>query len=219
MAGKRKPSKAEELFRRSSQLDSTSTALSKLRGSLQSVRKHSQDCKNLDSHLLGFYDEVDKLAKGKALFPATDLIVEGTNNIIRDTKALIDGDTYVDRIKEFVPAGDNPVYPDIVVVLRVIRQATARFKTVLDARSKRLEEAIREATLIEFALKCYVEEEGYIVTSDDINESVGTPVSGWLEPVSDDDGDDTQTFNFDRLDRLDVSAHLLKDSDTDDGKE
>lgn len=101
---------AAEIRCRKVQLECADASISKLQQGLQSTRAKVPELGRFISHLAAFYEEVDKLAKGKSLFPATDMIVEGTNSIICDAKALIDGDVYVERLKEFVAAGDNPVY-------------------------------------------------------------------------------------------------------------
>lgn len=87
------------------------------------------------SHLEGVYSEVDKLTKGKSLVPTSDLLVEIVNSLISDAKGLIYRDTYLDRLKTFVPAGDNPAYPDVLVALRILQQTLARFDSMLDSES------------------------------------------------------------------------------------
>ena len=77
---------AGEIRRRTMQLECTETATSELRQELQATRAKVPELDRFISHLAGFYDEVDKLAKGKSLVEATDMIVEGANNIIRDAK-------------------------------------------------------------------------------------------------------------------------------------
>jgi hypothetical protein len=56
----------------------------------------------------------------------TDLAVAQANDTIRDAKKIIKKDVYLDRIKEFVPAGDNPVYPDVLVIIRSVRDSLDR---------------------------------------------------------------------------------------------
>jgi len=84
------------------------------------------------SHLQGLYGEVDKLTKGKSLIPTSDMLVELVNSLITDTKDLVFRDTYLDRLKTFVPAGDNPSYPDVLIALRIVQQTLERFETLLE---------------------------------------------------------------------------------------
>lgn len=134
------------------------------------------------------------------------MIVEGTNSIIRDAKALIDGDVYVGRLKEFVAAGDNPVYPDILMVARTIQQATVRFQGTLQTRRNRLATVIREAETIKCALEFFIEDgEGYVSSKEDVETSVDKPTDSWFELNEDGDG---PFFDFDRLDGLDLNKHL-----------
>ena len=93
--------------------------------------------------------EIDKLTKGRALVPVTDLMVERCNEIIRDAKTIVEGDSYLDRVKEFVPAGDNPVYPDILITARTVLESMDLFKQNLETRKKRKGELFQEAQTIQ----------------------------------------------------------------------
>ena len=87
--------------RRTQQLEIAKAAAERLETALHSARDKSERSEALANHLsgfYGFYEEVDKLAKGKALVEATDLIVEHANAIVQDAKALIQGDSYLDRV-------------------------------------------------------------------------------------------------------------------------
>src|ERR1700689_3653359 len=83
---------ATETRLRKKQLEDTQAAAAKLEIAVRAARDKDERCEALTSHLLGFYEEVDKLTKGKALLEATDLIVEHANDIVRDAKSLIEGD-------------------------------------------------------------------------------------------------------------------------------
>jgi len=204
-ASAKKASEAERLAlairNRKEQLERANAAVSRLYEARDALRAKSAEHETLISHLDGFYKEVDKLAKGKALFPATDMTVENANSIIRDAKGIIDGDVYIDRLKEFIPAGDNPVYPDVLMAARTIQQATTRFTTTLQKRRKKLSAAIKEAETVKTAIEIFVENEGHVATQEEIDE----PTASWF--VYDDDGEGL-FFDFDRLDTLDISEHL-----------
>jgi hypothetical protein len=122
-------------FSRQGQLDRVVQELEKhleLGQSLStSARTHSAQV----SHLGGVYSEVDKLTKGKSLVPTSDLLVEIVNSLISDAKELVHRDTYLGRLKTFVPAGDNPAYPDVLVALRILQQALDRFDSMLKSES------------------------------------------------------------------------------------
>jgi hypothetical protein len=99
---------------RTQQLESSQAAVEQLEGELRAVRKTAKRCEILSNHSEGFYDEINKLAKGKTLVETTPLFVDQTNDIIRDAKDIVKNEVYLDRTKEFVPAGNNPVYPEVV---------------------------------------------------------------------------------------------------------
>lgn len=122
-------------FSRQEQLNSASEAVKSHRevGQLMSeaVRRHAEQT----SQLAGLYDEVDKLTKAKSIVPTSDLLVDLVNNSISDAKDLVFRDTYLDRLNKFVPAGNNPSYPELLLALRVLRQSFERFAGMMKAES------------------------------------------------------------------------------------
>ena len=137
--------KKGERRQRSQQLEIAKRAVDALQEKLRIILRNAKSCAALSNHLEGFYEEIDKLAKGKTLVPVTDLVVQEANDIVRDAKALITSDTYLDRVKEFVPAGDNPVYPDVLLSIRAVRQSLERAETHSDNRQQYLANLLREA--------------------------------------------------------------------------
>jgi len=155
-------------FSRQEQLDSALESLKShldLRTSMdEAMRCHSEQA----SQLTGLYEEVDKLAKGRSIVPTSDLFVELANNLIADVKTLVFRDTYLDRISQFVPAGDNPSYPDILIKLRVVQQCLQRFDLMLKSESAKHSSIVLELRTILAALQiAKLEEEG---TSEEPNE-------------------------------------------------
>jgi len=61
-------------------------------------------------------------------------------------------DTCLDRIKEFVPAGDNPLYPDLLVVMRGVRDSLRRGEGTLRGRRSHFDDVLAEARTISIAL-------------------------------------------------------------------
>jgi|ERR1017187_931678 hypothetical protein len=124
-------------FSRREQLDSAVAALDKHGKFGDAIRKAHQNHLAQTSQLRGLYEEVDKLTKGKSVVPPSDLLVEVVNAQIADAKALIFRDAYLDRLKSFVPAGDNPSYPDLLLSLRILQQTSERFTSMLDVETQR----------------------------------------------------------------------------------
>ena len=83
--------------------------------------------KQIESELDGLYQELDKICKKAPQEEISDLTVENANQLIKDTKEIMKEDPYIELIKEFVPAGDNPEYRDAIVVLRQLKNGLARF--------------------------------------------------------------------------------------------
>jgi hypothetical protein len=134
-----KPSKKET--ERTSQLERVKKSLNQLLGEQKALEKKQEAHANLSSHLEGFYAEIAILAKGKTLVEVTPLVVDQINDIIRDAKVIVQNDVYLDRIKEFVPAGNNPVYPDVLIVARAVRQGLERCESGFDDHARHIKSA------------------------------------------------------------------------------
>ncbi|HEX3587941.1 MAG TPA: hypothetical protein VH024_18210 [Candidatus Angelobacter sp.] len=189
--------------RRAQQLEQTGEAIETLNKTLQTVRKKQAREGELASHLSGFYEEIDKLTKGKALVEVTDLIVVQANDVIRDAKSIIESDIYLDRIKEFVPAGTNPVYPDVLLILRAVQQSLERSRAQSEQRRNHLANLLVEAKTIHGALTCLI---GYKVSSplkEQVEKLVDGPIANKWFP-----GTYASGFHFDFA-RLDF--YVLKD--------
>jgi hypothetical protein len=129
----------------------------------EAMRRHSEQA----SQLTGLYEEVDKLTKGRSIVPTPDLLVELSNNLISDIKTLIFRDTYLDRQSLFVPAGDNPSYPEILITLRVLQQSLKRFETMLKSESAKHSSVVLELRTILAALEIAQTEEERVENEGD----------------------------------------------------
>ena len=133
------------------------------------------------------------------------MVVETTNSIVRDAKSIIVDDSYMERVKEFAPAGTNPVYPDVLVTLRTVRQAVARFGEGRGDHEKQLVRKLGEARTVVAALKCCLAGTEWPSKEDIENELDDEEASTiWLFESSDGE----EYFDFDRFDSRDVSHYF-----------
>ena len=146
-------------FSRREQLDSALSALGKHGKFGDAILKARQNHSAQTSQLRGLYEEVDKLTKGKSVVPPSDLLVEVVNAQIADAKALIFRDAYLEHLKSFVPAGDNPSYPDLLLSLRILQQTSERFASMLDVETKRHSSIGSELQTIASALRVAEQDE------------------------------------------------------------
>jgi hypothetical protein len=201
---------------RTQQLQVVQSAIQKLSEALRMVGQKGARHDALSSHVTGFYLEVDKLTKGKALMEVTPLVVEQANDIIQDSKAIVEGDAYLDRVKQFVPAGNNPVYPDVLVTIRIIRQSLERFGKNLETRKKHLANALREAKTINAAIEWLIETDEAPSTDNLLAYLDRSEIDqSWFE----DSRGLTGEFNFDRLDRIKIDEHFSADDKAEDHEE
>lgn len=198
---------------RTKKLEAANSAVARLQDELRAVKKLTNRRDALVSHLGGFYQEIDKLTKGKTLLPVTPLMVEQANDIIRDAKEVVTDDTYLDRIKEFVPAGDNPPYPDVLVVMRGVRDSLKRGEGQLQGRRSHLADLLTEARTISVALRLNVVDGEEIVLKEDVEEQLGEEgvAAAWFP--ADENGD--EGFDFDDVDTRDIDSYLSRSSDDD----
>jgi len=114
----------------------------------QLLEKRKQEIKTrirweqISSELNGLYQEIDKIYKKAPEEPISVLTLENVNNLIKDTKEIVKDDPYIDRVKEFVPAGDNPEYRDVIIVLRQLRQGLDRFKKIYFSHYENLSDLV-----------------------------------------------------------------------------
>ena len=79
------------------------------------------------SDLDGFYEEIDKQTKKSPADSVTDLQLEIVNDLIEMVKKILNDDELISKVNKFIPAGDNPAYRDVIVILRRLRQGLDRF--------------------------------------------------------------------------------------------
>lgn len=103
----------------------------------------------ISSELGGLYMEIDKIYKKAPEEQISDLTVKNVNQLIKDTKDTIQGDPYIDRVKEFFPAGDNPEYRDVIIVLKQLRQGLDRFERSYFLRHESLSDLITDLEILE----------------------------------------------------------------------
>jgi len=195
---------ADDDERRNQQLEVANASKDALEKVLKSVHETQIRRKDLYGHLLGFYEEIDKLAKGKTLFEVTPLILQQANDIVRDAKGIGTGDTYLDRIREFVPAGNNPVYPDVLVVMRLVQQGLERCRERLEAREKRILRLIKKARTVAGGLDYYFSEKE-VPSKEDLEALVGKVDNSYF---SWDENANANYFDLSLLDDEDLKSAL-----------
>ena len=163
--------------------------------------------RDLRDHANGFYEEIDKLAKGKSMLEVTDRALEEANSIISDAKRIVGDDPYIRRTHEFVAAGNNPVYPDVVLALRAVTQSLDRYRT------KKNEEAVfRAGTLHELntilaAMQLLLESEESL-SKEVLQRRMGQPPSPkWMVSL----GYNDSNFDFERFKNL--GPPILRDQE------
>jgi hypothetical protein len=193
---------------REKQLQVAKDALERLQKEAREARDLSARRVSLTEHLRGFYEEVDKLTKGKALIEATPLIVDQANEIINDAKGIVKDDVHLNRVKPFFPAGNNPVYPDVLVVMRVVLEGLKRAARIQEHRSNRIAVCIARANTAAIALEYFLEDENAEISKEEVK---------WgLDGAAIDDssfaGDYTgKIFDFGRLDSRDLKEFFSAD--------
>lgn len=204
-AAERKRVKAENLRERhSAKLQAAEARLRQEGDALRAVRERIRRHDALSDHLQTFYGEVAKLAKGNRQIEATNLTVEQANEIIRDAKAIVTGDAYLDRVKEFVPAGENPVYPDVLMVAATVQAAVRRAGPVLKEEEERLHDAWRNVGTIAAAARLILDS-GQQPLRAEVEEALGEkPATQWFYRAD----DDHFYFNIDQFDRMAVESLL-----------
>jgi hypothetical protein len=183
---------------REQQKDAATKGLHNIESTIGLMADLNSEARDLLNHVQGFYLEVDKLAKGKAMLEVTQRILDETNLIISDAKRLAKNDPFLSRTKEFVTAGNNPVYPDVVVTIRTVQQSLDRLLERIAQSSEANLEIQSELRTIIAALE--LEDEGEeTITEEDLHRRLKhAPSERWVIQFSFND----KQFDFDRLDRV-----------------
>ncbi len=191
--------------KRTEQLEQIRNIIATLEPLLRNASGHQKNqLELLDSVSLGLYEEIDKLSKKAPAEPVTDLVLAQMNEVIRETKELVKQDTYVQRLQEFVSAGDNPQHRDAVVVMRQIRQGLDRFRVELKSSTNQLNKKLADARGICIALQLYLKDEMPVTRSN--LDYYGTEVSRhWY---SNGYGGKSDEFEFDKLDNINISDYF-----------
>jgi hypothetical protein len=91
-------------------------------------RQRKMQVEVLTSSVNALYIEMDKLTKKAPRELISDMNLGMVNELIADTKKLVDDDTQLARIVQFVAAGDNPEYRDALLVVSQVQAALKRFR-------------------------------------------------------------------------------------------
>lgn len=205
-------------FSRKEQLDSATSALDEHGKFGDAIRKARQNHLAQTSQLRGLYEEVDKLTKGKSVVPPSDLLVEVVNTQITDAKGLIFRDTYLDRLKSFVPAGDNPSYPDLLLSLRILQQTSERFTSMLEVETQKHSSTGSELLTIAAALKIAEQDEVDFYNEDNDKEEPDASEEDEEEQEDSASDEDDDPDDSDDTEDEEDSETAEEDDDEDDGQ-
>lgn len=205
MATRRSSSKYEDekslKEKRGKQLEEIDSIVKRLQDCLEKAKAMRSRYALLSSVSHGLYEEIDKLTKKAPAEPVTDLILSQVNDVIREVKELAADDPYVQRLNEFVAAGDNPEQRDVVVVLRQLRQGLARFEDTITTRINTNTSKLNEATTIQVALRLFQEGKEDISLKNIDDFGFGHSDVWFLD-------DFRRPFDWNRLDRIDFKTYF-----------
>ena len=139
---------------RQKQLEQVRQVISNLESDSLRIQEHGEKHQLLASVTEGLYIEIEKLTKKAPAEQITELALGQINDVIEDTKELIQNDSYIQKLQVFVPAGDQPELRDALIVLRQIKQGLERYSGSLNIN---IDGQIKSARLVESALEFALE--------------------------------------------------------------
>jgi hypothetical protein len=194
------------LERRTQQLEVIGKIIVEWRARQSKFTQSKQQHALLTSVLEGLYVEIDKQCKKAAGELITDLGLDQVNDIIKAIKDLANDDPYVQKQKEFVPAGDNPQLRDVIIVLKQLSQGLAREKSFWVNREAILAGRLEEARTIESGLKCFIKFcDPYLSQEDIARQGFSAASNLWFE------GNllaNQRLFNWAKLDQTDLNIYF-----------
>lgn len=191
-----------ENTRRQEQLEQVRTIAADLKKRMQSTQADRKGLSLLQSVSVGLYDEADKLSKKAPAEAVSELMLEQVNDVVKEAKELLLKDVHVQRLKEFVPAGNNPQMRDVVVILRQIRQGMERFDVETKVFQQTASSLILQADTIAMAVEYKLANDDS-VDMDYVSELLGTAPQQWF-------GDylNNHLFKFSKLDRTNIAEYF-----------
>ncbi len=205
----RKATTNQELSnRRAKQLDEIRTIGAALRTQKQELSKRNATRKLLSSVAVGLYEELDKLCKKAPAESVTNLSLKHINEAIREIKELGVNDSFLQRLSEFVPAGDNPELRDAVFVMRQALQGLERLESAAGREEQWLGSRLADAHVIETALRLFQEGDSEIALATLQKHVVGDAARAW---TAGGDFDYQRSFDFERLDALNYGTHFAQE--------
>jgi hypothetical protein len=186
---------------RSNQLAQIREIVSKIKSVLKNLSGYQKSqLALLESVSFGLYDEIDKLSKKAPAEPITELVLAQINDVVKESKSLTKHDPYMQKLQEFVAAGDNPQHRDAVVVMRQVRQGLGRFKTYIDPAIDEKRKVLSIAQGIEHAIGLYLSGQKE-VGKEDLGSYFIPLREAWIIKYN-------QQFDFDKLDMIDLAEYF-----------
>ncbi|HEY6183028.1 MAG TPA: hypothetical protein VIW67_12330 [Terriglobales bacterium] len=205
-AGKGQGSSAAALkTRRRVQRDEVDGAVVLVSKKLQELRNRQKQCELLRSVGGALYEEMDKLSKKSPVDPVTTLALGEVNNFLAQTKALGKDDSFIQRLNEFVPAGELPENRDVVFVLKLALEGLKRVKETLSSLIGAASARVREARTVLLALDYYLQHEHV----PDRNAFAAN------DSELPDEWELGNKFDFAHLDRIDIKSYFAEEKTPD----
>lgn len=191
--------------RRRAQRDEVDGAVVLVGKTLQELRNRQKQCELLRSVGGALYEEMDKLSKKAPAEEVTTLALEEVNNFLAQAKVLGKDDPFIQRLNEFVPAGELPENRDVVFVLKLALEGLKRVKETLSSLLRATSERVREARAVLLALDYYLQH-GQVPDRDAFEANHSELPDEWER------GD---RFDFARLDGIDIKSYFAEEKKSD----
>jgi hypothetical protein len=172
-----------------------------IRTALREKYAETSELSALESVSVGLYEELDKFTKKAPAEPVTEFVLNQLNDIVRETKKMAVGDPHIQKLTEFVAAGDNPQQRDALVLLRQSRQGLERHAGTIKRRISVLNNDLRELALLENAVRVFLND-GSSIKKSDLEFSLRDAYPDWFYAGF------THEFNFERFDSTDLFAYF-----------
>lgn len=174
---------------------------------LQQCEENARQYQLLKSVVEGLYVEIDKLTKKAPAELVTELALEQINNVIKDTKDLMQDDPYIQNLKEFVPAGDMPQLRDTLIVLGQVKQGLSRASGHWN--TKDIIDKLKEARTVKLAIEYNLEGKNSYSIIQEIKNSKSINSYELPKWVIKDSYNQPETFNFKLLDTIEIQQYFM----------
>lgn len=181
----------------------------KLKTLQRDIETKNEVLEHLESVCPQFYAEVELLTKKKTDAPFTRFMTQQLNELITDIRTIGEKDRFIDRIRKFESAGNEPENREVLIIMGKVLRGLDKLREELEPEKLEIERRISEADLLVECIEHFLVHDEILLLSDitgieshNAYEFRKYEFNEWFEYSG------LYEFSFDRLDEIDIDGYF-----------